>query len=142
MIETTNFNIGFKIPFRDYVLNDIVVTDLIESRFYGSFLATLYTDKYTPSFPLATFTTVNGSMPNLNIIQRFPLVINSFSNSTYDEAYEVDSAILDTLGGLDGPISITKNITIRPLDSGRETYDEDARIFGIERRYSVIYIPA
>lgn len=134
-----DFNFGFKIPFRNYILDDLEVTSLIEDRFYGAFLATFYTGN--TSFPLATFNQVGGTMPNLNIIQRFHLLINSYSNETYDQAYLVDKAIFEKLGGQNGPITVNENAVIRPVSTPEETYDEIARLYGIRRRYFVTYIP-
>lgn len=138
-MTSTDFNADFKIKFRDFVLNDLEVASLIGDRFYGSYLATFYTDSTT--FPLATFTFITGSLPNLNIIQQFPLVIDCFSNQHYDEAYTIDKAILDILGGTSGPVYINNNIIIRPVTSPQEKFDEGARIYSIERRYHVVYFP-
>lgn len=137
-MPSTDFNADFRIIFRNFVLNS-EVSSLIDERFTGSFLATFYTS--TTSFPLATFHTLGGNLPNLNIIQEFTLITNCYSNESYDEAYTIDKALMDILGGADGPVAINDNIVIRPISPPNETFDELARLYGINRRYKVIYLP-
>jgi hypothetical protein len=137
-MPSTDFNNDFRIIFRNFVLNTDVA-GLIDDRFLGAYLATFYTS--TTTFPLATFHPQGGSLPNLNIIQDFTLIINCYSNESYDEAYTVDKAFMDILGGANGPVTINDNIIIRPISTPSETFDEIARLYGINRRYKVIYLP-
>jgi hypothetical protein len=134
----TSFNEGFKIPFRNYIIADLPVNALIGERFLGGWLATFYNDSTT--FPLATFSPMSGTPSNLNIIQKFHIMINCYSNQHYDEAWSIDKAILDLCGGPSGPAYVNSNITIRPASTGDEIFDEAARLYGVSRRYLVVYI--
>lgn len=137
-MSLTDWNQDFKVPFRNYILSDLEVSSLIQDRFYGAYLATFYTQ--TTSFPLATFHAEGGNFPNLNIIQKFIMRIITYSNQHYDEAYTVYKAIYEKLGGQDGPAYINKNVVVRPLTTPTETFDEEARLYGITGRFSVIWI--
>ncbi len=135
----TSFLDGFKVPFRNFVLKDVEISSLIEGRFYGQQLATFYTN--STSFPLAVFYVEGGNMPNMNIIQRFPLRIQAYSNQSYDEAYWVYTPIFEILGGQNGPVTISNRINVRPISTPVETYDEVARLYGVTGRFNVIWIP-
>lgn len=137
--HSTNFNDGFKIPFRNYILEDNEVSSLIENRFIGAFLATFYTTN--TSFPLATFYQRQGDFPIQNIIQRFEIIVTAYSNLHYDEAYQVYKPIFEKLGGENGPVSINHKITIRPNCTAYETFDDEARLYGVSGRFKVIWFP-
>jgi len=139
-MTSTDFNTDFRIVFRNAILADSGITGLIDERFIGGYLATFYHVDET-KFPLATFSPLDGDFPNLNIIQIFPLVINCYSNLHFDEAYTIDKAFMDKLGGANGPVTINGNITIRPISTPQERYDELARLYSITRRYRTVYIP-
>ena len=134
----TDFNQDFKIPFRNFVLDDLEVSSLIEDRFYGAYLATFYTQQ--TSFPLATFHAEGGNFPNLNIIQKFFMRITAYSDQHYDEAYTVYKAIYERLGGENGPVAIDQTMIVRPITTPTETYDEESRLYGITSRFSIIWI--
>ena len=135
----TSFRDGFEVPFRDYVLKDVELATLVEGRFYPQHLATFYTNSTT--FPLATFYEETGSMPNFTIIQKFNVVIQAYSNVSYDEAYEIHKAIYERLGGTNGPISIPTRIVIRPLTTPAKSFDEKSRLFSVYNRFTVTWIP-
>ena len=138
-MASTDFNLDFRIEFRNFVLADSAVSGLIDDRFIGAWLSTFYTDG--TKFPLTTFHPEYGSMPNLNIIQDFFLRTMSYSNLHFDEAYTIDKALMDILGGANGPVSINGNIIVRPISTPEEIFDDKARLYGISRRYKVIYLP-
>ena len=139
-MASTDFNSDFRIEFRNFVLANSAVSGLIDDRFIGAWLSTFYHTDST-KFPLATFHPQGGSMPNLNIIQDFILGINSYSNLHFDEAYTIDKALMDILGGANGPVAINGNIIVRPISTPEEVFDDKARLYGISRRYKVIYLP-
>ena len=139
-MASTDFNTDFRIEFRNFVLADSAVSGLIDDRFIGAWLSTFYHTDST-KFPLATFHPEYGSMPNLNIIQDFFLRTMSYSNLHFDEAYTIDKALMDILGGANGPVAINGNIIVRPISTPEEIFDDKARLYGISRRYKVIYLP-
>lgn len=135
-----DFNQHFKVPFRDYVLGDLEVNNLIGTdTFHAAQLATLR----DPTFPCAVYYPEPGFVGNLGIVQRFNVVIRCYSAHSYDEAYEVYKAIVERLGGDSGPITISTdegNIVIRPISTPSETYQANPRIFGVGSIYGVVLI--
>jgi hypothetical protein len=131
-----DYNIDFKIPFRNYVLEDLELNSIINNRFYGSQLATLF----EVPFPMAVFYSEGGSVQNLGIVKRFTVVIRAYSDKHFDEAYTIHKAISERLGGENGPKYITNNITIRPTSTIVETYENDPRIYGVGSRFGVVWI--
>lgn len=136
-MPSTNWNEDFRIPFRNYVLNNLPVNELIGQRFYARQLATL--ELTADSFPLAVFYPEIGQERNQGIIKRFTIFIRCYSDLHYDQCYEINKAILDCLGGEDGPITIGDGIIIRPLSTVSETFEEQPRIFGVGQRFQVIW---
>jgi hypothetical protein len=136
----TSYNDDFKIPFRNYVLDDLEVNSLIDQRFHGQQLASLY----NPAFPCAVFYQDAGLVKNLGIIKQFSLVIRAYSADTYDEAYSVYEAIAERLGGISGPITINidtdNKVIIRPTSTTTETYENEPRIYGVGSRFGVTWI--
>src|ERR1700741_2083598 len=135
-MPSTDWNEDFRIPFRKYVLDDIYVNAIIGQRFYARQLATL--ELTAGSFPLAVFYPEIGQERNLGIIKRFTIFIRCYSDLHYDQCYEINKAILDCLGGEDGPIVIAENIIVRPLSTVSETFEEQPRIYGVGQRFHVI----
>lgn len=135
-MPSTDFNFDFRIPLRDYILGDLEINELIDQRFYGSQLATLF----DPTFPLAVFYSEVGTVHNFGIVQRFNLVVRAYSDVSYDEAYKIYKAVAERLGGIDGPIAINCNIVIRPITTPTETYESDPRLHGVGSRFGVVLL--
>jgi hypothetical protein len=139
-LPSVNFNDDFRIPFRNYILDDLEMNELIAQRFFGSQLATLF----DPTFPLAVFYAETGAVHNLGIVQRFTIVIRAYSDVSYDEAYKIYKAIAERLGGTDGPITICPvdgiNIVVRPITTPTETYEVEPRLHGVGGRFGVVLL--
>lgn len=137
-MPSSNYNEDFRIPFRNYVLADLEVNSLIGDKFFAAQIASLDITG-SDAFPMAVFYPEAGSNTGLGIIKRFGVVIRAYSNSTYDEAYDVYRAITERLGGNNGPTAINSNIIIRPNSTPTETYEVDPRIYGVGSRFNVIW---
>jgi len=135
-MSSFDYNNDFKIPFRNYVLEDLEVNTIIANRFYGAQLATLF----EVAFPMAVFYQDVGQVQNLGIIKRLIMVIRGYSNTSFDEAYTIHKAISERLGGGSGPKYITPYITIRPLSTPTETYEKEPRLYGVGSRFNVVWV--
>ncbi len=127
------FSVGyteFEETFRNFVLDDVDVSDLIESRFFGTDLATIR----NPVFPSATFSPQAGD-DTLGFIQRFELVVKAYSNKHFTEANAVFDAIRTKLNY---DVSISPGIIIRPLGTPSRDFDEISRLYVISGRFRVI----
>lgn len=127
------FSIGyteFEEAFRDFVLADVDVADLIESRFFGTELATLR----NPVFPSAVFSPLPGD-ETLGYIQRFDLTIRAYSQKTFTEANAVFDAIRTRLNY---DVRILPNVIIRPSGTPSRDFDEISRLYTISGRFRVI----
>lgn len=128
-----DFNEDFKIVFRNYVLEDLPLTVLIENRFYGSQLATLY----DPTFPLAVFWPDIGAPIANGRVQKFNLNVRAYSEITYDEAYSIYTLVRNRL---DDKV-IEPRIVIRPVTTPNELYEANPRIYSVGSRFLVHWIP-
>lgn len=127
------FSIGyseFEEAFRNFVLDDVDVADLIESRFFGTELATLR----NPIFPSAYFTPQPGD-DSLGFIQRFELIIRAYSKITFTEANAVFDAIRTRLNY---DVRINLSVIVRPIGTPSREFDEISRLFTISGRFRVI----
>ncbi len=129
MAISTGFN-EFKEAFRDFVIADLLVADLIDDRLFSQDLATLF----EPTFPLATFTSLAGS-DNV-FIQQFDLVVRAYSNQHYFEANEVFNAIRRVAGCR----TIQPRIIVRVISNPTEDFDEISRLFTVSSRFRITRI--
>ena len=140
-MSTPNYNTDFKVVLRNYITADPTVQGLIGDRFFGSYLATFYTS--TTDFPLVTFTPQIGSYPNLIYYQKFPILVNAYSDKHFDQAHAVFTAVASLLGAdsSTGPVTIAQKITVRPTGTIYEQFEREARLYQVTGRFSVIWIP-
>ena len=138
-MASQDYNEGFRVPFRQFILDDLSINDLIDNRFYGAQLYTL--DLTSTSFPIAVFYPEVGNNFNSSIIKKFNVVIRCYSENSFDEAYSVHKKISERLGGESGAITVPETkIIVRPLTTPSETYEENPRLFGIGSRFLVIWV--
>lgn len=128
----------FKIDFRDYILNDATVASLIETRFRGAQIATLFSPDVRIAFPLACFWPDVGDPIGAGRVQRFPINIRAYSSQHYDECYEVYGAIRKLL---DQKI-ITPRIVVRALTTPTESFEEKPRLYGVGSKFLFHWVPA
>ncbi len=129
MAISTGFN-EFKEAFRDFVIADLLVADLIGNNFFSQDLATLF----EPTFPLATFTSLSG--PDNIFIQQFDLTVRAYSNQHYFEAHEVYDAIRRVIGCR----TIQPRIITRIVSNPTEDFDEISRLFSVAARFRITRI--
>jgi hypothetical protein len=138
-MPSQDFNEGFRVPFRQYIIDDLAINSLIDNRFYGAQLATL--DLTASSFPIAVFYPDAGSPYNLSIIKKFRVVIRCYSENSFDESYAIYKLICERLGGENGPVTIPDTgITVRPVTLPNETYENEPRLYGVGSRFLVHWI--
>jgi hypothetical protein len=128
---TTNFD-EFEIAFRNFIIDDLDVNELIANRFYPSELATLT----NPTFPLGTFYSESGDSI-LAIIQKFTLNVNTYSNVSYEQALLIYNAIFERCKNvyIEG-----KSIAVRPRSTPYKYFDEIARIYGVTGKFQIVWI--
>lgn len=127
------FSIGyteFEEAFRNFVLDDVDVADLIESRFFGTELATIR----NPVFPSAYFTPQPGD-DTLGFIQRFEVLVRAYSKVTFVEANQVFDAIRTRLNY---DVRVLPTVIVRPVGTPARDYDEISRLYTISGRFRVI----
>lgn len=137
-MPSSNFNEDLKIPIRNHVINDVEVGSLIGEKFYGRQISTLDISG-EDAFPMAVFYFETGGG---FIVRQFSMVVRAYSNSTYDEAYQVHNKILKLLGG-SGPVTIAANdgfIVVRPISNPTESYEDTPRIYGVGSRFLINWI--
>lgn len=130
----TSFN-TFKENFRDTVLASTTVSSLIDTRFYGAHLATLFhSPTSTTDYPLATFNSESGDEDAVH--QDFIITVKSYSQIHFDEAHDVFASIYEVLRSC----TISPRVTIRAIGNPTEMFDEISRLYSVTGRFRTVRI--